>query len=272
MSKNQASAAQNFLAEAQPSPETLSYEWFSAWFSSPIYLKLYEHRNFKEAEETVEMILRRTGLKETQPKPKVLDIACGAGRHAVAFAERGCDVVASDLSSFMLQEAKRVAEKHSVRLTFLQQDMRALTAEEEYDLVVQLFTSFGYFDNSEDDRRVVQNVRRALRQGGIYVLDFFNAEKVRQSYKPLTQRVVDGMLICEERKIVGDRIKKTVTVSENGNLKRFTESVRLYTATELAEMLTQAGFKVREILGNYDGSPFDAAQSPRAILFAEKVK
>lgn len=269
--KSQAVEGQHWSAEQGAHPEALSYDWYIAWFSSPAYLKLYAHRNFKEAKETVEMILHRTHLLKKQTVPKVLDIACGAGRHAVAFAEKGCDVTANDLSDFLLQEARRLAEKHKVVVHFSQQDMRMLSAEAEYDLVVQLFTSFGYFEDAHDDERVVQNVVRALKPGGLYVLDFFNAEKVRRSYEPLTQRVIEGVLVCEERKIVGDRIRKTITLSENGNLKRFIESVRLYSATALTQLLTRAGLKVREILGDYSGAPFNEANSPRAIFFAEKV-
>ncbi|MFN3387186.1 MAG: class I SAM-dependent methyltransferase [Candidatus Thermochlorobacter sp.] len=245
-------------------------EWFALWFNSPIYLKLYEHRNFKEAEKTVETILRYLAIQARWVSPKVLDIACGAGRHAVAFAKKGFSVTANDLSPMLLQEARRLAEQHQVNLTFSQKDMREIDFKQEYDLVVQLFTSFGYFEEPDEDKRVLENVYRALKGGGIYVLDFFNANDVRKNYKPLTKRVVDGIYISEERKIVGDSIKKIVTLSENGMLKRFMESVRLYSHTELAALVSQVGFRIVGILGDYDGAPFDPEVSPRVIIFAEK--
>lgn len=247
-----------------------SGEWFVLWFNNPIYLKLYEHRNFKEAEKTVETILRYANLQTAPASLKALDIACGAGRHAVALAQKGFSVTANDLSPLLLQEARRLAERHHVSLDFSQKDMREIDFEREFDLVVQLFTSFGYFENPDDDKRVLQNVYRALKSGGVYVLDFFNANDVRRNYKPLTKRIVEGMHISEERKIVGDFIKKIITLSENGNLRRFAESVRLYTYVELAEMLNAAGFRVTRVLGDYDGAPFDPETSPRAMLFAEK--
>ncbi|PIO48318.1 MAG: methyltransferase type 11 [[Chlorobium] sp. 445] len=246
-------------------------EWFALWFNSPIYLKLYEHRNFKEAEKTVETILRYSTIQARCASPKVLDIACGAGRHAVAFAEKGCSVTANDLSPMLLQEARRLAEQHHVKLTFLQKDMREIDFSQDYDLVVQLFTSFGYFEEPDDDKRVLENVYRALKSGGIYVLDFFNATYVRKNYKPLTKRMLDGIYVSEERKIVGDSIKKVITLVENGKLKRFMESVRLYSHTELIEQLSAVGFCIVGILGDYDGALFDPDSSPRVIIFAEKA-
>ncbi len=250
--------------------DPISHDWFVSWFNSPIYLKLYEHRNFKEAEETVEMIWRHAGLEQKQVSPKVLDIACGAGRHAVALAKKGCAVVANDLSPLLLQEARRLAEQHGFRITFSQKDMREISWYEEFDVVVQLFTSFGYFEDSDDDMRVLENVYRALKGGGLYVLDFFNATVVRNTYKPLTRRMVEGIQVSEERSIVGDRIRKVITLSENGNIRRFAESVRLYSHEELVQKLGAVGFCVQEVLGDYDGSSFVPERSPRVILLAKK--
>jgi ubiquinone/menaquinone biosynthesis C-methylase UbiE len=250
--------------------DTISHDWFVSWFNSPIYLKLYEHRNFKEAEETIEMIWRHTGLEQKQYAPKVLDIACGAGRHVVALAKKGGVVVANDLSALLLQEARRLAEQYGVRITFSQNDMREISAHEEFDLVVQLFTSFGYFENCDDDTRVLENVYRALKIDGIYVLDFFNATVVQKTYKPLTRRMIEGIQVSEERSIVGDRIRKIITLSENGNIRRFVESVRMYSRDELVQKLCAVGFRVQEVLGDYDGSGFVPEQSPRVIIFAKK--
>jgi len=250
--------------------DTISHDWFVSWFNSPIYLKLYEHRNFKEAEETIEMIWRHAGFGQKQVSPKVLDIACGAGRHAVALAKKGCAVVANDLSPLLLQEARRLAEQHSVRITFSQKDMREISWCEEFDVVVQLFTSFGYFEDSDDDMRVLENVYRALKGGGLYVLDFFNATVVQKTYKPLTRRMIEGIQVSEERSIVGDRIRKVITLSENGNIRRFVESVRMYSRDELVQKLCAVGFCVQDVLGDYDGSSFVPEQSPRVIVFAKK--
>jgi SAM-dependent methyltransferase len=264
--KPQAESLTTPAAYADP----ISHDWFVSWFNSPIYLKLYEHRNFKEAEETIEMIWRHAGFGQKQVASKVLDIACGACRHAVALAKKGCAVVANDLSPLLLQEARRLAEQHSVRITFSQKDMREISWREEFDVVVQLFTSFGYFEDSDDDRRVLENVYRALKEGGLYVLDFFNATVVRNTYKPLTRRMVEGIQVSEERSIVGERIRKVITLSENGNIRRFMESVRLYSHEELMQKLGAVGFCVQEVLGDYDGSGFVPEQSPRVILFAKK--
>jgi SAM-dependent methyltransferase len=265
--------------------ETAAPEWFVSWFNHPAYLKLYQHRNQKEATETIDLILKATGLNPAETaKPvdgknfiqplKALDIACGAGRHAIALAERGFWVTANDLSPALIQEAQRAAAATTGRklgIDFIQRDMRSLTDKNKYDLIVQLFTSFGYFEQRADDERVVQSIYAALKSGGWYVLDFFNKDHVLKNLQPESHNVIDGVQVHEERKIIGDTIQKNITLVENENLTRFKESVRLYGYDDLAHLLLGTGFRIRKVFGDYLGGEFNPITSPRLMFVVQKI-
>lgn len=251
-----------------PSDVAVHSDWFKAWFNHPAYLKLYAHRSLEEAEQTIATLLKFITL--TTHTPKALDIACGSGRHAVALAENGFQVTANDLSSTLLAEAKKLAESKNLTLTFTQIDMREIAFEEEFDVIVQLFTSFGYFENDDEDKIVLQNVARALKPGGWYVLDFLNEHLVRNTLQPESRRTLDTLDVFEQRMIFGERVVKSITLRENGETHRFIESVRLYSKEKLTAMLTAVGLRVHHYLGDYHGAEFHQETSPRLILIAQK--
>lgn len=251
-----------------PSDIPVHTDWFKAWFNHPAYLKLYAHRSLEEAEQTIATLLKFISVQKQSPK--ALDIACGSGRHAVALAENGFDVTANDLSSTLLAEARKLAESKSLTLTFTHTDMREIAFEQEFDLIVQLFTSFGYFENDDEDKVVLQTVARALKQGGWYVLDFLNEHLVRNTLQPETRRTLGELDVLEQRILFGERVVKSITLRENGETHRFIESVRLYSKEELTAMLTAVGLRVHHTLGDYDGGAFVREASPRLILIAQK--
>jgi 2-polyprenyl-3-methyl-5-hydroxy-6-metoxy-1,4-benzoquinol methylase len=251
-----------------PSDVAVHSDWFKAWFNHPAYLKLYAHRSLEEAEQTIATLLKFISVQK--PNPKALDIACGSGRHAVALAENGFQVTANDLSSTLLAEAKKLAESKNLTLTFTQIDMREIAFEEEFDMIVQLFTSFGYFENDDEDKIVLQNVARALKPGGWYVLDFLNEHLVRNTLQPESRRTLDTLDVFEQRMIFGERVVKSITLRENGETHRFIESVRLYSKEELTAMLTAVGLRLHHYLGDYYGAEFHQETSPRLILIAQK--
>ncbi len=251
-----------------PADVAVHSDWFKAWFNHPAYLKLYAHRSLEEAEQTITTLLKFISIEKANPK--ALDIACGSGRHAVALAENGFDVTANDLSSTLLAEARKLAESKALTLTFTHTDMREIAFEQEFDVIVQLFTSFGYFENDDEDKVVLQNVARALKHGGWYVLDFLNEQFIRNTLQPETRRTVGGLDILEQRMLFGERVVKSITLRENGTTHHFIESVRLYSQEALTAMLTAVGLRVHHFLGDYDGGAFVRDASPRLILIAQK--
>ena len=234
-------------------------DWYRDWFGEE-YMALYPHRDEAEAEVAV-------GLVEARAHPgagaRVLDLACGAGRHSRALSSRWW-TVGLDLSHTLLESAVATdREGHYVR-----GDMRALPfADQSFQLVVNLFTSFGYFENDAQHMRVLAEVARVLSRGGHFVLDFLNAPRVRQTLVPVDTRTVDGRQVIQRRDISADGrfIAKTIEVVGTG--KQHVERVRLFSPDDLTTMLEEAGFGVTEIAGDYSGAKW-SERSDRAIMIA----
>jgi SAM-dependent methyltransferase len=237
-------------------------DWFEDWFGEE-YLALYEHRDHHEAREVVALIVERMGELLDAP---VLDLACGAGRHQRTLCDRGWWTVGLDLSPSLLRAA-RVEDRTA---PLVRADMRELPfADASFALVVNLFTSFGYFRDDAQHLRVLRDVARVTRPGGWFVLDYLHAEQVRQSLVPRDERTVGTVTVEQEREISADGrfVRKTITLGDLG--RTFVERVRLFEPEELTALCTSAGFAVDTVLGDYDGSAL-RPDSPRTILFARR--
>ena len=249
-----------------------SPNWFEKWFNHPFYLELYSHRDNDEAAHCIHTILSRSGLDLKKPESlSVLDIACGAGRHALELASLGYSVTGNDLAPYLLDEARKAALKRNVVLKLSCCDMRLMANNDLYDLVVQLFTSFGYFDLKEDDQLVIKNAYGLLNSDGWYVLDLLNPLHLATNLVPYSRRSAGELSVIEERSFNGDRITKSISItSPFGETVTFNESVRLYSEEEIRAMLQNEGFSVESIVGNYHGEPFTSNDSPRMMIFSRK--
>lgn len=256
------------------SRDTTSREWFEDWFSHPLYLKVYQHRDTAEAALCVDTILKITGFDQTlfeSVDSAVLDIACGAGRHALEFARRGLMVSANDLSKFLLGTAENDACKADLSIEFSGFDMRHICLDRQFDLIVQLFSSFGYFETDEEDRVVIRNVSNMLRDDGWYVLDLINPDYLKKHFIPNTAKTVESLSIKEERSLSDRKVSKKITISDpEGETVSFTESVRLYSKSDISALLESEGMEIIRSAGDYHGSDFDQASSPRMLLFIRK--
>ena len=236
-------------------------DWFEQWFGED-YLHIYQHRDEQEAEHAIELIASNLAGHEIN---SVLDLGCGAGRHTKALFERWW-TVGLDLSMALL----RVARMESPDAPYVRADMRELPfADESFDLVVNLFTSFGYFEEDAEHARVLACVCAATRRGGTFVIDFLNAGQVRRELVPYDERVENGITIEQRRAIsIDDRfVEKRIRLRERG--KEYIERVRLLSAADLERMLTAAGFDVSKRFGDYSGVGW-SENSPRTILFASR--
>jgi len=238
--------------------------WYARWFGEE-YLRLYPHRDQGEADRAVELI---AGLLEFAGQDRVLDLACGAGRHLRAMEKHGIRAVGLDLSHPLLLRAGEAAPGNAL----VRADMRHIPfADDSFSLVSSFFTSFGYFMSPEEDRTVLDEVWRILRPGGHLVLDFLNSARVREGLVPRDEREVDGRIVIQERRLVdgGKSVEKTIRMSaiDGGEEERFIERVRLYDPDELEDLLVSAGFSPVCSFGDYHGTPF-AERSPRFILLA----
>ena len=262
--------------------------WYEDWFDRPEYEAVYPHRDEGEAERAVALIER---VADPEPDAQLLDVGCGRGRHARAFARRGYRVTGIDLSARAIEEAReRAAAEGLSGIDFREQDMRAPMGEAAFDGAVNLFSSFGYFGHGESDendgdegvgadQQVVERVATALREGGFFVQDFLNAPSVRAGFVPENTREAGGLQIREQRWIEGGRINKEITLrpgdgppAANGNAPRtFRESVRLLELADFRRFYEQAGLALKATFGDYDGAPYDE-QSPRLIMLSRKAR
>jgi SAM-dependent methyltransferase len=236
-------------------------DWFEEWFGED-YLRIYQHRDELEAEHAIELIAANLPGRQIDA---VLDLGCGAGRHTRVLFERWW-TVGLDLSLALL----RVARRESPDAPYVRADMRDLPfAGESFDLVVNLFTSFGYFEDDREHARVLSCVRHAMRPGATFVIDFLNATQVRRELVPYDERVENGITIEQRREITADDrfVQKTITLRDKG--KEYMERVRLLSATDLERMLGDAGFTIERLFGDYGGGDW-TAESPRTILFASR--
>jgi SAM-dependent methyltransferase len=236
-------------------------EWFERWFGEE-YIALYPHRNAAEAEKVVSLIDRVAAPAGTA---RVLDLACGAGRHSRALCRRWW-TSGLDLSEVLL----RLAMREQVEAALVRGDMRVLPFRDgAFDLVVNLFTSFGYFSDDESHLHVVHEVSRVTCRGGAFVLDFLNTRHLRNSLVPYDEKQIGNQIIEQRREISADGRFVIKKICLRGTGKEFTERVRLFDPDDLSAMMKAAGFRVTASLGNYDGDPLTSV-SPRVILIGTR--
>lgn len=243
--------------------------WYRRWFGEE-YLELYPHRNREEA-----LRAARLFLDTARPRPgtRLLDLGCGAGRHLDAFRDAGYRPVGLDLSLPLLARSRR--RTGDARVDLVCGDMRRLPLREgSVEGVTSFFTSFGYFATREEDRRVLREIRRVLRAGGVFLLDYLNAAQVRRELVPEDVQRVGGRTVRQERRIVDDRVVKRIEIQpeEPGEEARvFHERVRLYEPEELVAELGEAGLVPEERFGDYEaGSHTD--DSPRLVLVGRTAR
>lgn len=236
-------------------------EWFEQWFGEE-YHALYPHRDDEDARRAVALIRRVAPWQPKEGDNRVLDLACGPGRHAAELERLGARVVGFDLSRAMLRRARE-----QTRAALVRGDMRALPFRPgSFRLAVNLFTSFGYFRDDAEHRLVLRQVAATLARGGYFVLDYLNAAQVRRSLESqeLTEDGGEGDVRITRRIGPDGRfVIKEIELRDEG--RTFQERVRLYREDELAAMLTEAGLHVRGRFGDYDGGP-PGPDAPRVIL------
>jgi SAM-dependent methyltransferase len=244
--------------------KTIMSEWFASWFDSPYYHVLYDNRDESEANAFMTKLI---DFGKFAPETRMLDLACGKGRHSVFLNNLGYHVTGMDLSSASIAEASKFQND---KLVFLRQDMRNPLPPNNFDLVLNLFTSFGYFENQEENLTVLKNIHTGLSSEGMVVIDFFNAECVLKNLVPketVTKNKIDFQL---ERFVDNGFIKKKISFNAEGKSYEFCEKVQLFGLGDFQQMLSESGFEIKNIFGDYNLGKFVAAESKRLILIAEK--
>lgn len=243
---------------------TADPEWFRSWFGDA-YLALYPHRDEKEAEDGVQLLIRSV---DPGPDRLILDLACGAGRHLRAMARAGLPAVGFDLSETLLREARRVGGDSP---PLVRGDMRQLPFRQDaFGTVTNFFTSFGYFVSREEDRRVAEEVARVLRPKGGFLLDYLNAPRVRATLVPEEVGETSGRKVYQRRWLEGSSVVKRIEIHRPGaETDVHYERVRLYEPEELEEILRDTGLETVARYGDYGGMTY-APDSPRVILVGRR--
>ena len=240
-------------------------DWFATWFNSPYYHTLYKDRDLQEAEVFVDALVSYLDL----PKgARALDLACGKGRHSLHLRQKGFNVIGLDLSEESIAEAK-LHEQDG--LEFYEHDMRSLYWHEYFDLVVNLFTSFGYFHNKEDDQQTISSVADSLKEDGLFVLDFMNATKVKANLVAYEEKTIDNVRFEITRDVENGVIIKRIHVIDGDIELDFEEQVDALELSDFETYLSTAGLELVSTFGNYVLEPFNQQTSDRLILIAQKI-
>jgi SAM-dependent methyltransferase len=239
--------------------------WFSTWFDSPYYHVLYSSRDDHEAKGFIEALQSYLNIK---PGAFVLDAACGKGRHAKMLQRLGMDVEGFDLSPSNIEQAKKLANKH---LHFFVHDIRSsLPKQDQYDVVFNFFTSFGYFDDPSDNLKSFQTFSGGLRSGGILVMDFLNPTYILANLVPEEKLKRGGITFHIKRWSEKGFLYKSIDFEDQGQSYSFQEKVELISKQDFLHYASEAGLQFMNLVGDYSLAKFDDQTSPRMIFFWDK--
>ena len=238
--------------------------WFASWFDSPYYHTLYKNRDEKEAQVFIDNLITHLQIPKGS---KLIDIACGKGRHAKYFNKKGMNVIGVDLSPNSISAAKK--DKNTT-LNFAVHDMREVYKKGNFDVITNLFTSFGYFENAKDEQKAINAMASNLKSEGILIIDFMNVKKVIANLVLEEQKTIDGILFNITRKVENGHIIKDIEIINGTEKQHFQEKVKAITLADYSDFISKSGLKIIDIFGNYKLDSFNENIADRLILICKK--
>jgi len=233
--------------------------WYTSWFDSPFYHILYKDRDYKEAGNFMDNL---TSFLKLSQNDEILDLACGKGRHSKYLNELGFRVTGVDLSPKSIAFAKQFENSS---LVFEEYDM-CIPYPKKFDAVFNLFTSFGYFENEEDNLRTIKAIKSELKPNGFAVIDFLNAAFVKSNLVPSETKSVNGINFNIERIIENGYIIKKIQFNSNNKEYRFEERVKAITLSDFNNCFKEANINLLHCFGDYQLNYFQVESSERLIL------
>jgi 2-polyprenyl-3-methyl-5-hydroxy-6-metoxy-1,4-benzoquinol methylase len=243
--------------------------WFTDWFNSPYYHLLYQHRDEKEAEQFIKKLI--VHLKPTVGM-RMLDIACGKGRHSMVLADMGFDITGIDLSEASIKEAK-LAESDT--LHFYQHDMRRVFRINYFDYAFNFFTSFGYFKTRREHDNAIRMMSDSIKPGGILVIDYLNVHFVESQLEPIVTTAVDDIKFHISKWHTEEHFFKQIQITDQEHTAPrhlYTERVAKFSLGDFNDMLSYQHMQIVEVFGNYQLGDYDVKISPRMIIVAQKMR
>ena len=236
-----------------------SNKWYASWFDTPFYHILYKDRDYAEAENFMSNLTSYLNLPE---QAKILDLACGKGRHSVYLNSIGYDVTGVDLSENSIKYAKQFENE---RLHFKVHDM-CKPFNETFDAVFNLFTSFGYFENEDDNLETIKAIKADLNDYGFGVIDFMNTEHIIDTLVSEDIKTVEGIDFLQKRRVENGYIIKDISFTVDGEDYEFQERVKAFSLQDFELLFEKAGVYLIDIFGDYKLNKFYKKSSERLIL------
>ncbi|MFC1900805.1 class I SAM-dependent methyltransferase [Chloroflexota bacterium] len=226
---------------------------------------MFNPDRIEAAKDEMEKVIN---LLDIKPGAHVLDLCCGVGRHSLELARRGFRVTGVDRTRSYLDRAVAQAEEEKLDVEFIQEDMRNFLRADSFDCVISMYTSFSYFKDPEEDRKVVQNVYGSLKSGGSFIIETHGKETLARILRERDWNERDGVIVLQERKVSQNwSWMENRWILLRGNKRIENEiSHRLYAATELMALMTGCGFSKAEAYGGIDGSPYDHTAQRLAVV------
>lgn len=233
--------------------------WFASWFDTKYYHILYKERNYREAQVFMDNLTHYLNLPE---KAKVLDLACGKGRHSIYLNQLGFNVLGVDLSGQSIEIASKNSNDN---LHFKVHDMRKPLGE-KFDAIFNLFTSFGYFESDQDNIETLISIKESLTEYGFAVIDFMNSNYVIENLVADEVKTVDGIDFHIQRFIENGFIKKDITFNDNGESFHFIEKVRAFTLEDFSKMMSDNDINLLDVFGDIKLNKYHKNTSERLIM------
>lgn len=234
-------------------------KWYASWFDTPFYHILYKDRDYAEAEAFMTTLTNYLNLPE---QAKILDLACGKGRHSIFLNKLGYDVIGADLSENSIAHAKQFEND---TLHFKVHNM-CLPYGETFDAVFNLFTSFGYFENESDNLSTIKAIKADLNEFGFGVIDFMNSNYVINNLVEKDTKTVDGIEFTMTRRVENGYIIKDISFTFEDEDYQYQEYVRAFTLSDFEALFEKAGVYLLDVFGDYKLNKFDANNSERLIM------
>ncbi|MCC1485394.1 SAM-dependent methyltransferase [Winogradskyella immobilis] len=234
-------------------------QWYASWFDTPFYHILYKDRDYTEAQAFMDTLTQYLNLPENA---KVLDLACGKGRHSVYLNKLGYQITGVDLSEQSIAHAKQFEND---TLKFNVHDMTK-PYPDTFDAVFNLFTSFGYFETDECNLKTVESIKAELNASGFGVIDFMNAEYVIDHLIPENTKTVDGIDFLQKRRLENGYIIKDISFDVDDEHYEYQERVKALTLNDFESFFEKAGVHLLDVFGDYKLNKFHTKTSERLIM------
>ena len=239
-------------------------EWFGEWFDSPYYHVLYKHRNEDEAKAFIDHLITYFQFSEND---LIQDLACGKGRHAFYLNKKGFDVVGLDLSRQNIAFARNFETE---KLKFHVHDMRFPWIGEPFDYIINLFTSFGYFETKGENQQAISAIAKGVKKGGKILIDFLNPYTVINNLVPAEVKIIDGIEFHIKKFLKGEYIVKNIRFHDHGKKYKFQERVKAIRRVKFLEYFEHADLELIDLFGDYQLNPYIAEKSERMIFVLRK--